>query len=169
MGTFFSGGNPQSSPPMHKQMREENLPKSQINQKIDPLTETTTYYLSILSDSSHANSIGVAEKASLVIRCKPGDMDVFISTPEFVSDESQWVKFKFDSGPIIEEYWDGGSSGTSLFPSIPSLTKLNLQNLTSHSKYIINYKPYQKIPVSSVFNLQAHRNDIKKMISNCSG
>ena len=172
LGTLFSSGKPRSSPLIHEQMREEEeeevIPKSQIMRKTDPLTNKATYYLSIGSNSSHANSIGVEEKASLIIRCKSDDTEIFISTPEFVSDNSQFVKFKFDSGPIIEEYWHGGSGGTSLFPAIPSITKLTLQNLSSHSKYIVNYEPYQKIPVSSVFDLQAHRQDIKKMLSNCS-
>lgn len=92
-----------------------------VSEHISPLTEVRTYSAALVSTNELANTIGVPEKASLVIRCGENGLAVYINWVEVVSyDMSNFVGapktlavWRIDGGDLDAKYWDISSTGTA--------------------------------------------------------
>ena len=139
-------------------------PASNITKETNALTDVTKYTLQIPSAVPGTNSIGMSEDAHIIVRCEGGEKDLFISTPEFLSSDSQSVGIRWNDGSVNSEYWGGASGGSALFSGAPMTF---LQRLANNDKVVIGYKPWQETASNAVFELSQHRADLEKMIKNC--
>lgn len=140
-------------------------PSSLINTETDVVTGVKKHTLVIKAVTPGANSIGIREHASLVFRCKSNSIDVFISTPEFLSSNSQNIQYRWGDTPPANQWWTGGGGGTALFSEAP---RSFLAKAIANNQWAISYKPYNKVNTSVLFEFDDHKKDLKLMKTLCS-
>jgi len=86
---------------------------------------------------------------SLIIRFKGRKLDVYVNTDEIVDDESASVRIKFDDGDPVIQTWGRSTSYKSVFAPNPFSLLMRLQRA---KKFYIEYKPYQRVPETIIFN-----------------
>ena len=139
-------------------------PISAIDEDVDPLTDQVKYTFALRSSNTISNSIGMAERDTLIVRCEAGEVDAYIATTPYVSSDGQSVKLRWNGGAITSEWWSPASGGSALFSGAP-VTLLN--KMASSEKLVISYKPYSKTAVSAVFEFDQSRSDLKRMQEVC--
>jgi len=149
---------PESKPPVAPPV------VSNIRQTTNDLTDAMKYTLNVTSAKPKRNSIGMNEDATIVVRCEGSKTELFVSTPEFLSSDSQTVKVRFDDGQVESESWSGSSGGTALFSKSP---RSFLQQLASRDKVVLGYQPWREAATTTVFELTNHHADFEKMLTNC--
>ena len=139
-------------------------PYSRITETQNHLTDTTKYLLKVVASEPGYNSIGVREDAEIIIRCEAGNNELYISTPEYLSSDSQTIQLRWNDGTLTSEYWTGSSQGTGLFSNSPISI---LQKLNASDRLVIGYKPWRSPATSAVFSLEEYREDLKQMLEHC--
>jgi hypothetical protein len=77
-------------------------------------------------------------------------LDVYVNTPEIVDDESASVRIKFDDGAPTRQTWSRSSDYHAVFSPDPLGLLTRLQGAT---RFYIEYKPYQRVPETIIFNV----------------
>lgn len=141
------------------------LPLDLISEKTDVVTDITTYTLRISASTPGYNSIGGREDALIVVRCEAKDLEVLVSTPEFLSSDSQTVKIRWGSNQPQSQRWSGSSGGTALFSEAP---RSFLTKALSEESFAISYKPWRTVDTSAKFELTNYKNLLTEMKRVCS-
>ena len=88
--------------------------------------------------------------AFLIVRFKGKSLDVYVNTNEIVDDESSHVRIKFDSGNPLAQTWSRSTDYKAVFSPDPFALLTKLQ---SSSKFYIEYRPYQKVADTIIFDV----------------
>ena len=147
-----------------KEVDRDLPPASSIREEVDPLTDEIKYTFLLRSTNDIANSIGMAERDVLIVRCKGNSTEAYIKTAPYVSSDGQSVKLRWNGGDIISEWWGPSSGGGALFSGAP---RSLLNQMAGAEKLVISYQPYSKSKVSAVFEFDQSRSDIKNMQEVC--
>lgn len=138
--------------------------RSSIKAEVNPIEDTTKYTLAIHSTNENANSIGMLERDSIVIRCEAGETDLYIVTSAYVSSDSQSVKVRYDKGEVNKQWWNGASGGSALFSNSPLSTMVDM---FTHKQMTIGYKPWRETEDFATFDLEPYHKDIDQMMKHC--
>jgi len=130
----------------------------------NPLTDVPKYILRVASAAPGKNSIGISEDAAIIVRCEGTSTELFLSTPEYLSSDSQTIKIRWNDEALQDQYWSGSTGGTALFSEAP---RTFLNQLSTKDKVIFGYEPWREAASTAVFNLEDHRKDLKKMVTHC--
>ena len=130
----------------------------------NPLTDVPKYILRVASAAPGKNSIGISEDAAIIVRCEGTSTELFLSTPEYLSSDSQTIKIRWNDEALQDQYWSGSTGGTALFSEAP---RTFLKQLSTKDKVIFGYEPWREAASTAVFNLEDHRKDLKKMVTHC--
>lgn len=164
-GTSKPASAPASTPaPESEEPADPVTPDTSINEEVDPLTDETKYTFVLRSANEMANSIGMAERDVLIVRCKSNTTEAYIQTTPYVSSDGQSVKLRWNGGEITSQWWGPSSGGGALFSEAPVSL---LSKMTDADTLVISYKPYSKTAVSAVFEFDQARSDLKKMQEVC--
>ena len=150
--------------------KEDNLAttpsvgSSSIRVVKNPLTDVPKYILRVASAAPGKNSIGISEDAAIIVRCEGTSTELFLSTPEYLSSDSQTIKIRWNDEALQDQYWSGSTGGTALFSEAP---RTFLKQLSTKDKVIFGYEPWREAASTAVFNLEDHRKDLKKMVTHC--
>jgi len=150
--------------------KEDNSPttpsveSSSIIVTKNPLTDVPKYILRVASAAPGKNSIGISEDAAIIVRCEGTSTELFLSTPEYLSSDSQTIKIRWNDEALQDQYWSGSTGGTALFSEAP---RTFLKQLSTKDKVIFGYEPWREAASTAVFNLEDHRKDLKKMLTHC--
>ena len=147
----------------------QTKPKAETDTLIDTETDLVSgvkkHTLLIKASTPGRNSIGRTEYAYIVIRCKNRDMDVFVTTPEYLTSDNQNINHRWGDTAPTNEWWSGGSGGTSLFSEAP---RSFLAKALANNQWALSYKPYNKVKTSVLFEFDDHKKDLKLMKTLCS-
>jgi len=125
----------------------ESLPKGawRVSVETNPLDDTLTYFASLEASSP------ARDAPSLSVRCKSGELDVYISWEDFLGTDSQRVTFRFGKQAAESSYWSISSDNTATFATNP---KGFLRRLKYVESAVAQTTPYNDSPVTAVFNLE---------------
>jgi hypothetical protein len=135
-----------------------------IDTEQDMMTGQSKHFLILHSTNTVSNSIGHHETAALVVRCKPGAMNMYLATPTFNGLRNTNVAVRWNQGSIERQYWGSGTSGKAFFTKTPLKF---LEKAATKNELILGWEPYGKTLVAARFDLSAHRADLKQMIKLC--
>jgi len=112
------------------------------SEKSDPMDGTKEI---VVMTSAIGQSSG-----TLIIRFKGDNLDVYVNTDEIIDDESASVRVKFDDAAPVRQTWTRSTDYKAMFSPDPFglLTRLQLG-----SKFYIEYRPYQRVPDTIIFNV----------------
>lgn len=103
------------------------------------------------------NTIGVPRKATLILRCTGGQLDVYVAWPAYMGTTTRKaVRWKFDDGPVQSaDYWSPSEGGTALFYDKGAQRDVYdfAKQITRASKLVIGASPYQRAEQEAVFDL----------------
>jgi hypothetical protein len=91
-----------------------------------------------------------SDGGGMVIRFKGTKLEAYVLTPEIVDNEAAPVRIRFDDGSPTRQSWSRASDYRAVFASNPRdlITKLQ-----TSSRFYIEYKPFQKIPQTIIFDV----------------
>ena len=93
----------------------------QISEQSSPLTGARSVSAVTQSSNEIANSIGYADRASLVIRCGEGGLAIYVNWTEVVNRDGEnfagspktIANWRIDDGKIETNFWDISTTGTA--------------------------------------------------------
>jgi hypothetical protein len=147
------------------ELTDGQLPLDLISTKTDVVTDLTTYTLRIPASTPGYNSIGSREDASIFVRCEVKDLEVLVTTPEFLSSDPQAVQIRWGSDQPQSQGWSGSSGGSALFSEAP---RSFLTKAISQESFAISYKPWRTVDTSAKFELTNYKNLLTEMKRVCS-
>jgi hypothetical protein len=147
------------------ELTDGQLPLDLISKKTDVVTDITTYALRIPASTPGYNSIGRREDATIYVRCEAKDLEVLVSTPEFLSSDSQTVQIRWGTNPPQSQSWSGSSGGSALFSSAP---RPFLTKAIEQESFAISYTPWRTVGASAKFELTNYKNFLNEMKRVCS-
>jgi hypothetical protein len=113
-----------------------------------------------ITDQKGVTFIVQAEGASafrpptLIVRCKRGELDAFVSTSEYLGDGNNRITIRFGNEPALEQRWTASSDHTALFhPGDRAEVEEFVRKLAQYDRVAVQVTPYEKGPVAMVFNL----------------
>ncbi|MCB4411681.1 hypothetical protein [Synechococcus sp. MU1611] len=137
---------------------------SAIRIEEDLLTGNTNYYLTLRSETTVYNSIGIAETAGLVIRCVNRNFDTFISTPTYNAEHKR-VFIRWNERATQTTIWNKEEGGTGFFAPAPN-TFLN--SARRADTLIFGWLPYQKTRTAAKWTFtEQNKRDILAMQKYC--
>jgi hypothetical protein len=136
--------------------------------KVDDTTSqldgTRRYSATLVSSNKMPNAIGVAETATLIIRCRAGELSVYVAWPAFMGTDGQEVRWKFDQGEIWKQGWDASSDGTATFNPTP---REFLTGLAVATHLVVNAAPYERENIEAVFDVTGANSIAATAIAAC--
>tara|TARA_B100001063_G_C16608618_1_gene474559 strand:- start:94 stop:759 length:666 start_codon:yes stop_codon:yes gene_type:complete len=158
-----SGGD--DLPEEVKPLKNAPIQKTEIRTKEDLLTGNTNYTLSVSSDTTVANVVNISEKATIIARCKNGELDTYVSTPTYNADHES-VDIRWNDGRAANEYWSKAKSSDALFANKP---RTFLELASKADTLVFGWKPYQRQKVAAKWSFtDQNRKDFKSMLQRCS-
>ena len=124
----------------------------------DLMTDRKKIYIEEISINDVLNSIGMPEKAKLIIRCNGDDVDAFISTTTYNANNTQ-VGLRWSGGTPLKTRWSESTSGTALFSPSPEEF---IRQLLKNESLVFQWKPYSEIAKAAKFNLKDLKLNIEK-------
>lgn len=121
-----------------------------VKDQTSQLDNSRFYSANLASSNTMPNSIGAADNATLVVRCKAGELSVYIVWPAFMGTDSQEVRWKFDAGQVWKQIWNNSEDGTATFARDQ---REFLNDIGKSSKLVVDAYPYQQENIEAVFDL----------------
>ena len=123
----------------------------QIHSEISPIDDSKNVYLSVDGDRELRGFIG-NHIPTLVIRCKEGNIDVFLDTGMTEAGDRTYVLIRLDGEPSFTEKWENSTNNEAIFRYDQPYRFAKL--LTRYNRMLIQITPYNSNPTMSTFNLQ---------------
>lgn len=103
------------------QEQSSQPPKWEIAEQSSPLTGARSISAVTQSDNEIANSLGYADRASLVLRCGEGGLAIYVNWTEVVNRDGENMAgvpktlaiWRIDDGKLQSNLWDISSTGTA--------------------------------------------------------
>src|SRR5262245_52976284 len=111
-------------------------------------TGVTEYTADNTSSNKVKNDIGRTSTASLVVRCKAGELSVFIDWPAFMGNYGTEVTWRFDQGQIEKQEWKPSGTGTGTVVPNP---RDFLKEMSVATTLVVDAPPYQFTSIEAVF------------------
>ena len=124
-----------------------------MRQSSDVLTGALSVTAALSSSVSFYNGIRY-EYADLVMRCKAGELDVYISTNDFLDSDYVQVNWRWEtSSEIVRQRWIASTDGTAAFYPFSSDVGTLIQNLALGDAFIAQFENYGSGMSDAYFNL----------------
>jgi len=121
-----------------------------IKQSRSELDGAAQYSASLSSTNTITDAIGVAAKATLIIRCRNRELSAYVAWPAYMGLHQKTVLWKFDNGTVWKADWDLSTDGTATF----SNNVLDfLTDLARSTRLVVSAKPYDRESAEAVFDL----------------
>jgi len=137
---------------------------SNINVEQDLVYGTNRHTLMIDSENTISNSIGVQRHATLIVRCKGRNAELYVWTPTYNGLQNGSVVVRWSATDISSQYWNPSTSGKGFFTKTP---RKFLDLTAQRDELVLGWEPYGTTQVGAKFNLAAHRADLLKMKELC--
>lgn len=119
-----------------------------------------------LDDSQLALTGVISEEqnARLAVRCKSGELDVWITWMKYIGREAIHVTLRVDSEKASTATWGGSTDGRAAFARKAPEFAARLQTAT---RLVAQVTPYSSVPITSTFTLQGGADAIARVRKTC--
>jgi len=120
-----------------------------VSRETDPISDQkgVTFVL-------EAEGGGLFDTRNLIIRCKRGELDVYLSPHEYLGEDNDQITIRLGTDAPIEQRWSGSSDHTALFhPGDRAAIEAFVRSLARYDRAAFQVSPYDKAPLSMVFRL----------------
>jgi hypothetical protein len=144
-----------------------------VRSQTDPMDDVTNVTATLVaSESPHLAFPYNDDETMLSIRCKKNQTDLLVATHTGVKtsyssdydDLGSHVRYRFDGGKPIGEYWTESTSHTAVFAPNPVALA---RRLAKTNEWIFEFTPYDTGPVSATFRPQGLEVVLPKIASAC--
>ena len=102
---------------------------------------------------------------SLYLRCKEGDLEIYVTGDAITADGD--VRYRLDSGSVVEETWDESKNFHALF--YPSDTHSFAETLAGADTLHFEYREFAGGPITSTFAVRGLEPYRQKLVTSCPG
>ena len=128
----------------------------QYRKSSDPFTDGDVHIAMVSS---------TADDRSLIVRCDDKKrVEVFADFRTYLGDKVREVKFRFDKGPVREEYWGSATKGTSVFAREPLLFA---RDAARHNTVAIQVIDFRGVRHTAQFTLEGGADAVAKVLIPC--
>jgi len=120
-----------------------------VSRETDPISDQkgVTFLL-------EAEGGGLFDTRNLIIRCKRGELDLYVSPHEYLGEGNDQITIRLGTDAPVEERWSGSSDHTALFhPGDRAAIEAFVRSLARYDRAAFQVNPYDKAPLSMVFRL----------------
>lgn len=130
----------------------------------DPITDEPT----ALAYVESTGSVSFGQEPTLLIRCKDGRTDLFISWNDYLgsSDESTETAVRLDNGPVTTSRWGNSTDSTAAFFSSGDVIE-EIKSLFGHDEMVARVTPYNSSAVTATFPITGVENAVKDVRGSC--
>jgi len=97
---------------------------------------------------------GLFDTRSLIIRCKRGELDLYVAPHEYLGQDNDVITIRLGTDAPFEEHWTGSGDHTALFnPGDRTEIETFVRTLARYDRVAFQVTPYGKAPLSMVFRL----------------
>lgn len=125
----------------------------QITENTSALTGAASYAAVLQSSNAVTNSIGIADRAALVIRCTGRDIAVYVDWPFYLGNRDVLTGYRFDQGRIIFNWLNVSEDGTASGFFRGRGSERLLQSIAESRSFVIQGAPYSGSTREAVFDL----------------
>ena len=148
-------------------MGNEMPANARVKTTEDVMTGVSRHVLTIDSNTTVANSIGIQKTATIIIRCKGTELDAYVHTPTYNGifyRSNPVVSTRWDGGKITSGSWGASKDGDAMFHPRPASF---IGELAAAKTFVFGWQPYSTQRVAARWNLQHHKADIQKISRLC--
>jgi len=134
-----------------------------VSRETDPISDQkgVTFML-------EAEGGGLFETRSLIIRCKRGELDLYVAPHEYLGDGNDEITIRLGTDTPVEERWTESSDHTALFhPGERAEIEAFVRNLARYDRAAFQVNPYDKAPMSMVFRLAGMTQVSQELSATC--
>lgn len=107
---------------------------------------------------------------TLIIRCRQGELDAFISPDEYLGSDNDRITIRFGADTPTQERWTESANHSALFvPGNRAKVEEFVRKLARYDRLAAQVRPYNKAPMSMVFELAGIERVNDELWSICSG
>jgi len=118
-----------------------------VTEEKDPITDRTNVTLVLAAETVSSRRDNVA----LILRCIGGNLELFISWDNYLSDNGR-LTLRFGESEPSNETWTLSTDQTATFASF-SRTKSFLKEALNNERFVSRITPYREGPTTAVFRL----------------
>jgi len=136
-------------------------PRISYSSSVNPLNDQKTQAVTIESENTILNSIGLSERAYLLVRCMGKDVDVYIRTQDYLGDNKS-VQIRINEGTVYQAEWVISQDHATLFSPEP---RSFIASILNANKVTIGWQPYSRVEQAAVFSLASLGGYIARLTS----
>ncbi len=137
----------------------------QFSRKTDSFTDKETAWIYVEAEAPLVTLTG-SPIPELVVRCKDGKVETFISTGTFVHTDAAYLKYRFDQGEVVETQGSMSTDGTSIFLH-QYLGNNPAAEMSGKETFLVGFEPYGESPVEAKFNIHGYDEAVKPVLEAC--
>ena len=132
-----------------------------VSSKTNPIDDSETITLLLQADEGKGM---MGEPVSLIIRCKSGEIELFISWNRYLGSEA-YVIYRVGSYEAQRDMWSlSSNSQASFYPNKPVLL---IRSLLASDRFVAQVTPYSESPITAVFDIKGLGEAIKPLQKVC--
>ena len=137
---------------------------SAIETRVDPLTDTESYYLFI--DDSKPERYKI-QSQTIIVGCNQEGLNVIFRNSSYhdLIDDSQEVSLSWDDSDIVNQTWDLNEFNSSQLKS--RNPRAMVKDLISADKLEFGWSSHESALTSTTFQLTSFRDDLRMMLQLC--
>jgi TonB family protein len=120
-----------------------------VSRETDPISDQKGVTFALKAEGAN-----LIDTPVLLIRCKRGELDVYVAPDEYLGDGNDEVTLRFGTDAPVEEHWTESSDHTALFhPGERPEIEAFVRHLARYDRVAFQVEPYEKAPMVMVFRL----------------
>jgi TonB family protein len=120
-----------------------------VSRETDPISDQKGVTFALKAEGAN-----LIDTPVLLIRCKRGELDVYVAPDEYLGDGNDGVTLRFGTDAPVEEHWAESSDHTALFhPGERPEIEAFVRHLARYGRVAFQVEPYEKAPMVMVFRL----------------
>lgn len=141
---------------------DESINEWSISESNSPIDDSPTVVLRKIADNDQYRTLG--GKRTLVLRCREDKTRAYVTTNEYLTDESKRVLVRFDKEQAKYMVMLLSTDNDALFFPSPIAT---IKQLLQSNSLTLRYEPYMEAPETVTFSLEGLTDVIEPLTKAC--
>ena len=140
--------------------------KWKINENINPIDDSKTVTVYLLSDSGRSSMM--RRQIQLVLRCKSGSTELYINWYDYLGSDAK-VLTRVGKNYATSSNWSlSTDSQATFYPGGRSKTIDFIKSLINEDSFVAQVTPYNESPVTAIFDIKGLQKAIQPLREACS-
>lgn len=126
-----------------------------VYRSVDPLTDRRIVRTVVLASN---------QGAGLHVRCRDGQLNTFIVVAGYIGEDGSDLRWRIDSGPVEEEYWEASDGGDGIFAYDGAGFA---RGLIAGSRLVVEFENWRGQASQFVFSLAGSGAAIRQVFAAC--